>query len=74
MTQIEGIALKLINEGKYFAKGNFAEETYTLKLIKEADINEFSSCFIVEFESMNKNRLFSVCQSGENSSILEINQ
>lgn len=74
LTQIQSIALNLIAEGKYFAKGNLAEETYTLKLIKEAEINEVSSCFIVEFESLNTKRQFSICKSGENSSFLEITQ
>ena len=72
--QVKNVAIDLINEGDQKAKGSYGDKNYTLKVTKEASINEESKCFLAEFESMDEEKLFSICKSGENSSILEVTQ
>ncbi len=72
--QVKNVALDLINQGDQKAKGNYGDKHYTLKVTKEVNINEESKCFLAEFESMDEEKLFSICKSGENSSILEVTQ
>jgi hypothetical protein len=72
--QVKNVAIDLINEGDQKAKGSYGDKSYTLKVTKEASINEESKCFLAEFESMDEQKLFSICKSGENSSILEVTQ
>ena len=72
--QVKNVAIDLINEGDQKAKGSYGDKNYTLKVTKEANINEESKCFLAEFESMDEEKLFSICKSGENSSILEVTQ
>ena len=72
--QVKNVAIDLINEGDQKAKGSYGDKNYTLKVTKEASINEESKCFLAEFESTDEEKLFSICKSGENSSILEVTQ
>ena len=72
--QVKNVAIDLINEGDQKAKGSYGDKNYTLKVTKEASINEESKCFLAEFESVDEEKLFSICKSGENSSILEVTQ
>ena len=87
LDQVKNVAINLMNEGKQKAKGSYddksglleakgsyGDESYTLKITKEAVINDKSKCFLAEFESVNDKKLFSICKSGENSSILEVTQ
>jgi hypothetical protein len=72
--QVKNVAIDLINEGDQKANGSYGDKNYTLKVTKEANINEESKCFLAEFESLDEQKLFSICKSGENSSILEVTQ
>ena len=74
LLQVKNVAIDLIKEGDQKAKGSYGEKDYTLKVTKEASINEDSKCFLAEFDSLDEQKLFSICKSGENSSILEVTQ
>ena len=74
LDQVKNVAINLMNEGKQKANGSYGDKSYTLKITKEAAINDKSKCFLAEFESLNDKKLFSICKSGENSSILEVTQ
>ena len=74
LNQVKNVAINLTKEGKQKAKGSYGDKDYTLQITKEATINAESKCFLAEFESINEQKLFSICKSGENSSILEVTQ
>ena len=74
LNQVKNVAMNLIKEGKQKAKGSYGDKDYTLQITKEATINAESKCFLAEFESINEQKLFSICKSGQNSSILEVTQ
>ena len=74
LNQVKNVAINLTKEGKQKAKGSYGDKDYTLQITKEATINAESKCFLAEFESINEQKLFSICKSGENSSILEFTQ
>lgn len=74
LNQVKNVAMNLIKEGKQKARGSYGDKDYTLQITKEATINSESKCFLAEFESINEQKLFSICKSGQNSSILEVTQ
>ena len=74
LNQVKNVAMNLIKEGKQKARGSYGDKDYTLQITKEAAINSESKCFLAEFESINEQKLFSICKSGQNSSILEVTQ